>query len=267
VLDHPLERGDVVELLLRDLVEQLAGQLAPRRCGATRLTCRVDCAPGRPLVLEAGLCRPSAHPQHLWDVLRMRLEQTPLPGPVGRLTLTAAAAPLENRQRELFGGSRQEAARQLHLLIDRLSSRLGPQAVLRPERTADPLPERAVRYVPWVEGPGPRPRKATPKTGFSAASHPQRPALPLVRPLVLETAPRPLAVLAIAPDGPPVSFRLGKEVCQVARYWGPERIEAGWWRGQSVRRDYYRVETPAGRRYWIFRRLTDGVWHLHGRYE
>ena len=38
---------------------------------------------------------------------------------------------------------------------------------------------------------------------------------------------------------------------------GPERIETLWWRGPSVRRDYYRVTTESGRYLWIFQRLAD----------
>jgi protein ImuB len=52
----------------------------------------------------------------------------------------------------------------------------------------------------------------------------------------------------------------------VARHWGPERIETGWWRGPSVRRDYYRIETDEGRRFWLFRELTNRRWFLHGAY-
>jgi hypothetical protein len=76
----------------------------------------------------------------------MQLEQTTLPGPVGRVTLQAVTtAPLENRQGELFAGGRDEADRQLALLIDRLASRLGPEAVVCPQLTADPLPGHAVQ--------------------------------------------------------------------------------------------------------------------------
>ena len=42
---------------------------------------------------------------------------------------------------------------------------------------------------------------------------------------------------------------------EVVKAHGPERIETAWWRGPTVRRDYYVVETVAGGRYWIFRRL------------
>jgi protein ImuB len=52
-----------------------------------------------------------------------------------------------------------------------------------------------------------------------------------------------------------------------AQTWGPERIETGWWRGQAVGRDYYRVETTDGRRFWIFRNLEDNRWFLHGVFD
>ena len=54
---------------------------------------------------------------------------------------------------------------------------------------------------------------------------------------------------------------------RIAKTWGPERIETGWWRRQAVGRDYYRVETVTGRRFWIFRNLRDGRWFLHGMFE
>jgi hypothetical protein len=54
---------------------------------------------------------------------------------------------------------------------------------------------------------------------------------------------------------------------EVAQTWGPERIETGWWRGRPAGRDYYRVETSAGRRFWIFRRLRDDQWFVHGVFD
>ena len=142
--------------------------------------------------------------------------------------------------------------RQLAALIDRLSSRLGPDAVLRPELAADPLPERSVRYRRLVQGD----KKRSPVRGGAP--------LPWQRSLTLLTPPQPLTVVAVVPDGPPIAFqRQGKQL-RIARHFGPERIETGWWRGRSVRRDYYRVETEDGERLWLFRRLEDNRWFLHG---
>ena len=70
-----------------------------------------------------------------------------------------------------------------------------------------------------------------------------------------------------APDGPPQMFRFRGEVQRIAWHWGPERIETGWWRGTSVQRDYYRVETETGLRYWLFRERTGPrKWHLQGAF-
>jgi len=90
------------------------------------------------------------------------------------------------------------------------------------------------------------------------------------RPLPLE--PLQAGLIAVVPDGPPMRFRLGGTVHRVVAAHGPERIETAWWRGPTVRRDYYVVETESGSRFWLFRRLggraTRGArsanWYLHG---
>ena len=74
---------------------------------------------------------------------------------------------------------------------------------------------------------------------------------------------------------PPARFRIGEQLHEVVKAHGPERIETAWWRGPTVRRDYYVVETKSGGRYWIFCRLrggsgggrAGGEWFLHGRFS
>jgi protein ImuB len=88
-------------------------------------------------------------------------------------------------------------------------------------------------------------------------------------PLRLSPRPEPITVVSAVPDGPPARFDWAGEWHRIVRAVGPERIETGWWRGRPVpaRRDYYRVETDAGRRFWLFRRLDDGRWFLHGWFD
>jgi protein ImuB len=247
VPEYAVESREALEQIVLDLVQRLAAGLAERRKGAVQLSCRLDTRP--PLVLRVGLYRPSAKPSHLWDLLRLQLGQ-PLPGPVARVTLAAAlTAPLQNSQQELFEGSQREAARQFELFVDRMSSRLGTDAVVRPQFTVDPLPERAVEYVPVLQAKKQKPRE-----------------LPAHRPGILHSPPIALTAISVVPDGPPISFRFAGQSHVVARWWGAERIESGWWRGPHVRRDYYRVETKSGHRYWLFRRLADGAWFLHGEF-
>jgi protein ImuB len=293
VLEYPAERREAIEQLVQQLVQRVSRDLAVRREGAVQLVCRLDCshlaprdepveqiplvaqglvsrsetATYGPLLLEVGLFRPSAEPEHLWDLVRMQLEQATLSGPVGRITLAARlTAPLENRQGELFAGGEHETERQLALFIDRCSSRLGADAVLRAELTADPLPERAVRYVRSTKDEGRRTKGKRQRT--TPTSFVLRPSSFVLsaRPLFLHNPPLPLDALSVAPDGPPVSFALAGQRHSVVANWGPERIETGWWRGRSVRRDYWRVEATSGRRFWLFRSLDSGKWHLHGEF-
>jgi protein ImuB len=116
-------------------------------------------------------------------------------------------------------------------------------------------------------------------------------AAPLRRPIWLLPQPVWLETVAVvdssrvsalnqqadATSGPPVRFRLasqaGSPMHEVVKAHGPERLETAWWRGPTVRRDYYVVETVAGARYWIFRRLGSGSagrpgseWFLHGTF-
>jgi protein ImuB len=72
--------------------------------------------------------------------------------------------------------------------------------------------------------------------------------------------------MSVVPGGPPLRFEWNKENYVVAHYWGPERIETGWWRGCDVARDYYLVETAEGKRFWLFRRRSDEHWFLHGSF-
>jgi protein ImuB len=85
--------------------------------------------------------------------------------------------------------------------------------------------------------------------------------------LRLKPQPVPIAAVSLVPDGPPIRFQWQGQDCVIRNYWGPERIETGWWRGPRVDRDYYRVETAVGQRFWLFRRNRDGNWFLHGVFE
>lgn len=252
-LEYPAERHELVEQIVRELTQQLAAALIDKQQGALQLICRMDGRP--PRVLPVELYRPSADAAHLWDLLRVPLEQ-PLQSPVSRITLTAPrTASLQRRQQELFGGGSQEAGREFAFLVDRLSSRLGPQAVLRPEWTADPLPERAITYVPLVTAE----RRKRLRTRIASPTS-------FWRPLVLRSPPLALEVVSLGVNGPPLSFSLEGQQHAVARWWGPERIESGWWRGPHARRDYYRVESASGVRFWLFCRLQDGQWFFQGEF-
>jgi protein ImuB len=128
--------------------------------------------------------------------------------------------------------------------IDRLSVRLGPQAVTRPVVRASHVPERAQVWQP--------PLAPLPAIQGALRAH--------ARPLKLLDRAEPIAVLYASPDGVPQRFRWRGAVREVVRVEGPERIAPEWWRERSTARlrDYYRIEDDGGRRYWIYRQGIAG---------
>jgi protein ImuB len=83
-------------------------------------------------------------------------------------------------------------------------------------------------------------------------------------------ARKKIEALAELPDHPPRLFIWRGARHRVAKADGPERVHREWWRSDSetkLIRDYYRVETTDGARYWIFRDAPaeqGGGWWLHG---
>jgi protein ImuB len=59
--------------------------------------------------------------------------------------------------------------------------------------------------------------------------------------------------------------RLAMQETELELRAGPERIEAGWWDGAEVRRDYYIAANRRGECWWVFREHRDPhAWYLHG---
>ena len=140
--------------------------------------------------------------------------------------------------------------------MERLSSRLGSQSVVRPQLVPDAQPESACEYRAWTA--------SSPPTPDQEINADWQAALARTRPLRLLATPEPLRVLArVVVD----HLWWGNRQFQIARAWGPERIETGWWREADIRRDYYRIETDHGDHLWIFRCLQTGGWFVHGAYE
>ena len=274
--------------VLDDLLHRLLAGLAAKQQGVIRLVGRFRDERGNTHALTAGLYRPSADPQHLRQLLRLQIEHQPAPAPIMRVALQVFAAPLIIRQQELFDQGRQQAD-EVAKLIDRLSSRLGRRRVLQARLTSDAQPERAWKWLPWTQAAALARRQRASVARAAAASSPpstinsnnsqtakDSPANPSTntshshagdalwtRPLWLLPTPRPLRAELDA-QGRPLRLHDGDRTLQVAACWGPEQIETGWWRGPSVRRTYYRIQSRQGDTYWIYQDQTNQQWALQG---
>jgi protein ImuB len=255
--EHPAARRETIEAALEHLIGRVTASLLGEGRGAMRLECRLDCTSGGPVEIAIGLFEATAWAKHLFQLAQVQLERVRLPAPLTAIWVAATiTAPLERRQQELFAdGLPRRHPRHLAGLVDRLSNRLGCQAVVRARLAPEAQPELAWQPRPMVGR-----FRAAPRNPEKAPSD-----LP-PRPLRLLASPVPLTVARqwSVRSG---QFQVFGRQHRIARAWGPERIETGWWRGPAVGRDYYRVETTTGQRFWLFRQLRDGNWFLQGMFE
>jgi protein ImuB len=248
--EPPIADARLLDQALTYLLERVLKRLKPRRLGVSRMLCSLTLANGEPMRIPVGLVRPSATFAHLIDLLRLHLERVRVTAEIAEASLfVPSIAPLEFQQDEMF----EEAlgSKPLAPLLERLSSRLGESAVLCPQLEADAQPEYAWRCDHLAASLATR----AARVASDAAKF---------RPPHLERRPVAVAVMSVVPGGPPLSFEWKGRSFRIVHAWGPERIETGWWRGDDVRRDYYQVETAIGERFWLFRRLPDEHWFLHG---
>lgn len=282
-LEYPTKDVEILLHAFSQLILALTTRLAERNWGIVRVVCRLSGPAMDPIEVTINLYAASDDAPHLLRLVQHRLEQVRLKRPVERLHAAALlVGPLSQRQLECFddeAARRDPGGRHFARLLDTLSGRMGRKTVLGVRPVEEPKPELAYELFPLTG------RTSVP-AAHSAAKKPHRPAagwrrassqVPpesfdatardiLRRPLQLLTPPRQLEVLAVVPEGPPLRCIIAGEQHQVARYWGPERIETGWWQGQSIRRDYYRIETTTGLWFWIYRERNHQTWFLHGQW-
>ncbi len=249
--EPPVANSQVLLNVFEELLGRLLKEVRGQDVGFQKLLWWLKVGNRDQVCQPVELLRPTAARKDLLDLIRLQLERVKLPGEVTDVTVRATVvAPLVYRQADLFGG-RVGAQRPPDVtgLIERLSSRLGNAAVLRPRLVSDAQPELAFAYDPWLAAERPRAGNVLP--------------IRLTRPVRLKERPEPVRVMS-APGGPPGWVQWEDREYAIERTWGPERVDTGWWRGADVRRDYYVTETTDGERLWLFRDLTAGGWFVQG---
>ena len=208
--------------MTRRLLAELCSGLAAASLGARRLTLAFYRVDNSTAAVAIGTSRPCRDARQLERLFAEKLEQVDLGFGIERAILEAAVVePLlpEPLAWRAMGAGDLDQARDLAPLVDRLSNRLGPDAVSQLAPRASHIPERAQERVPALS-----PGAAAP---FAARGlHGPAPS----RPLRLLARPEPIEAVAPLPDEPPVLFRWRRALHKVATVRGPERLAPEWWR-------------------------------------
>ena len=253
-LPDRIEHADGALHAAHRLIVQLCGWLCAKQLAVTAITLALEHERGKqaiaPTALEIALGEPTWQEAHLLRLLKERLHRIELAAPMIAVRLEAvkveAAAPPAEQLFPEPGGSAQSHVR----LIELLTARLGENNVLRPAPTADYRPEVANRWEP-LGGPH------TKGKGVPQGS-------------LLEGLPRPTWMLAT-----PIRLLMRAHrpfYGSPLRLVSPaERIEAGWFDGELVARDYFVAEADDKSHYWIYRERVSSRdaeegprWFLHG---
>jgi len=235
-LELPAEAEGVEALLfpLRRLLAEFEGVARGRGTGAQRLLLTLEHWRKARTRMELDFASPEREPDFILSIAREKLGRLQLAAPTVAISLRADALLAYVPRTAAWLPGAQEQAIGRERLLERLAARLGRDRVFGIAIANDHRPERN-----W----GRTPFKGEPPIPLA-----ERPIWLLQRPQKLVTdSGEPMLQGAL-------SLRAG-----------PERIEAGWWDGLEVARDYYVATNPNGESYWVYRDHRDpDSWYLHG---
>jgi protein ImuB len=226
------------------MLAEFEGAMRARGAGVQNMTLWLEHGrkPRTRLALE--FASPERESDFILSIAREKLGRLTLAAPTLGLALHAEALlPFVPREATWLPG-RKELAVDRQRLIERLSARLGKERVFGIAIADDHRPNR--NWAPAFAGVTAR-----------ASGHPGvgREPISTTRPAWLLNRPQRL----VTQEGNP-SYQGALELVA-----GPERIEAGWWDGEEVCRDYYVAANPRGETFWIYREHRNAQgWYLHG---
>ncbi len=251
---EPVTTETVISATLSGLARMLVASMAQQGKGARRLEAcffRTDGAV-RAIMVDTG--QPVTRPAVIDRLFRERLGalSDPLDPGFGFDLIRLSASRTEivvQEQRDLDANVHDND--ELAALIDRIAARIGGKRVVVHLPQDTHIPERAELAAPAQHHLA---------ASAQAAWTPRVEGEPPLRPLRLFERPEPIKVpFATVPDGPPHQFTWRRVTHAVVRVEGPERIAMEWWKqnGETLTRDYFRIEDAEGLRFWVYR---DGLY-------
>jgi protein ImuB len=227
LLDFEIETTGLLSTIIEKRFARLNRYLAKRTLATDRVHIELDHRDRQATPVVIGLAWPTSDTSHLTKLMHEQLEKVALPAPVTEIVIRVdRLVPHSSRSQELFGRqllhnvttSTEAQAR----LLEQLCSRFGGDIVRQIALQPDYRPEHA--------------NALEPASISTAASPPEIPSSLAARPLWLLSVPKALR------------SERGHRVVS-----GPEAIEAGWWDGSPVLREYFHVKSARGALVWAFR--------------
>lgn len=247
--DGPVADLGIVIHTTRTLLQRLVTDLDLRHRGIRQLRVtivRLDQAARTNTIHTLALARPSRSFRHLWSLLEGKLETTHLGFGIEHIALLATAtgriAPRTSTLQQTVSRPITDPAQAapsptpssiptlpppddsaIGELLDTLCTRMGPQHVLHAVPFSAHAPGRSAMFVPTTTN--------VPRSQFMA------PVTPSPRPTITTDRPEPVNVMALVPDGPPITITWRSHSYRIIDWRGPELLSDArpgvtcWWSG------------------------------------
>jgi protein ImuB len=256
---EPVVTQDIIGRSLRTLAVALSEILEREGQGLRLLEAAFFRADGKVQRIAIKTGAPLRDPDVMVRLLSQRLDALADPLDAGfgfdLIRLEACLAEKTHAAEASFDAN-ENARWHIAYLLDRLCARFGEHRVQRfvPQNTH--IPEAQSVAIP-----------AQDRDFEGTWTAKRRDIDPPLRPLRMLEKPEEINVpVSETPEGAPMRFHWRRATFDVARAEGPERIAMEWWRKENPTRDYFRVETREGQRFWLYR---DGLYredNLHPRW-
>ncbi len=248
---EPIRTAYGIGIAIEKLLEMLCRQLRDAGKGLRKAILKCHRIDGRKVQVAITTTKGSHSVSHLMRLFQLQISKIE---PALGIELFIMEAPrveeMETVQEQLWAEAKGLADHTLAELLDRISGKVGSNAIQRFLPAEHYWPENSV------------------KLAASLSDQPESTWPDLQRPIRMLCPPEPIEVMALVPDHPPRLFVHKGKRHIIAKADGPERIGREWWQDKGEHRDYYIVEDSDGGRYWLFRSghydSSDAHWYLHG---
>lgn len=271
VLDWPAEALEPLLFALKTAVDRLCARLQGRQQAVVRLTVSLELDSREKKEVGLVLARPSAQSKLLVELIRHRLTDLVVRRPICALTVTLDEC-CADRGRQLNLGDAPAGEAALEVVLSRLQSALGEEALFGVELVDTHRPEAAWREKRFSLSEVPE--RALGWWESAAASKAVVAAKPALAPPV-DSLERPARLLRepaalpaeLSPTGALISLNLLGRKRRVTAMFGPERLAGDWWSERPYARDYYRVVLEGVGALWIFKDGKSGQFFAQGVFD
>lgn len=261
-LEWPAESMEPLLFAMKTTLDRLCARLAGRKRAAVRLTFALRLDPSGARDVSVCLARPSAQAKLLLELAKHQIDNLTLDNPVAGLRVRVEES-CEDRGQQLSLGDDPSGDAALEVVLSRLTSALGEEALFSAELAPVHRPESA--YVPR---PFRLPAVHERKESRAGARQPaakvdavllERPSRLLAQPAALDAD--------LGAQGALVAARLMGKRRKVTAIAGPERLTGEWWAPAPLARDYFRVHFEGLGPVWVYRDAQDGRFYLQGMFD